>query len=160
MPKVDRPRDRRAWGNVARKNPAVEGDSGKFPFGNSSKNRPNEAKSETITAVINPSLSLADCIAVCELRLADFKAQQRKALLYAIADVYPGEVFSASQLWQQPVLRAAFIEARIENVKQLGRWLQQAGADRIGRDERGVVWTAVSENDLHDEAGIDDDDDV
>jgi hypothetical protein len=99
-----------------------------------------------------PQLPLADAIAVLERNLALFKEQQRRDLMRAIGDAYPGEVFSASQVWQQPALRALFVEAGIETVKQLGRWLQHSGVDRVGRDEDGIVW-AVSENDLHEDAG-------
>jgi len=57
-------------------------------------------------------------------------------------------------------LRAACLDAEITTVQQLGVWLSSwDGLERIERNNRGVVWS-VSADDLHHDAGIDDDDGV
>jgi len=74
----------------------------------------------------------------------------------------PGGVFVAFQVWQQPTLRAAFIEAGITTIKQLGVWLRSwlgAGLTRICRDGDGIVWS-VSADDLHEDTGLPIDDGV
>jgi len=83
--------------------------------------------------------------------LARLREQQREKLAALITAAFPpGELFSGLNIWQQPALRAACLEAEITTAKQLGVWLRSwcgAGLDRICRDEDGIVW-AVSETDL------------
>src|SRR6187402_2717991 len=103
------------------------------------------------TPVRRRPVSLAARIAYHEAALVDLRQQQRDQLRAAVADAFPREVFSALQVWQQPALRAACLEAGITTVQQLGTWLRSwcgSGLARIDRDVDGVIW-AVSETDLH-----------
>jgi len=122
MPKADPGRERRSWGNVARKNSPAE---------------PNPAPVQQLTP--------AECIAIIKMRLAEFQEQQRLDLVTTIARVVgPGVCFSARDLWQHrelhPDLYNALDEAGIQSPRQLGKKLRALGLTRIGTDEHGAVW--------------------
>ena len=101
----------------------------------------------------NSTPSLGDRIRQLRLELAALEQQQHQELAATVAaTVASGEVFTAAGLWAQPEFRTQCLDADIRSVKQLGRWLQLAGFDRLCRDERGTVWN-VSGADLHDDTG-------
>ena len=107
------------------------------------------------------SLSVEAEIAYHRGALARLRQQQREKLAFQITEAFPpGAAFSSETIWQQPALRAACLDAEITTVQQLGVWLSSwDGLERIERNNRGVVWS-VSADDLHHDAGIDDDDGV
>jgi len=101
-----------------------------------------------------PKPSLGDRVRALRAELTALEDQQHQELAATIATtVASGEVFTAAGLWAQPDLRAQCLDADIRSIKQLGHWLQQAGFDRVDRDEAGTLW-AVNGAALHDDAGI------
>lgn len=102
--------------------------------------------------MLTPPSPLADRIRALRLELAALEQQQRTELLHQITTAFPpGEVFSAGQLWQQPELRAACVDAGLATSHQLGIWLR-SGCTRLYRDDVGVMWT-VDGNERQTDAG-------
>jgi len=98
--------------------------------------------------------SLGDRIRALRAELTALEDQQHQELAILIAStVASGEVFTAAGLWAQPEFRTQCLDADIRSVKQLGHWLQQAGFDRVDRDEAGTLW-AVNGSDLHDDPRV------
>jgi hypothetical protein len=117
--------------------------------------------------IVNPSTNYAsvtpttgDRIRALRREADALEDQQHQELAATIAaSVASGEVFTAAGLWAQADLRTQCLDADIRSVKQLGHWLQQAGFDRVDRDEAGTLW-AVNGAALHDDAGVLVDEDV
>ena len=104
--------------------------------------------------------SLGDRIRALRAELTALEDQQHQELAILIAStVASGEVFTAAGLWAQPEFRTQCLDADIRSVKQLGHWLQQAGFDRVDRDEAGTLW-AVNGAALHDNPRVLVDEDV
>jgi len=91
-------------------------------------------------------VSLASRLAQLRAEVAALEEQQRAEIVAAVAlFVGPGCTFSAREVWEHrivsPPLSNALADAGIRNARQLGKKLRALGFDRIGVDERGVVWT-------------------
>lgn len=92
------------------------------------------------------SAPIARRIKQLEAELAMLRGRQRDELVVAIVTVVgPGVVFSARELWDHrrasPALAAAFADAGIRSVKQLGKRLRALGLTRVGADNTGALWT-------------------
>src|SRR4029453_15113563 len=70
------------------------------------------------------SQPIAAQIHALEAQLAALRQQQRAELIQEIVTAFPpGEVFSAGQVWQQPALRAACVDAGLTSPPALGKFL-------------------------------------
>ena len=85
---------------------------------------------------------LAARIRALRVELAALEQQQNDDLLRLIAATFPRrEVFSAADIWREPALRIACLEAEIENPQQVGKWLRGERVERVGADHDGAMWT-------------------
>ena len=117
---------------------------------------------KTEACLLREPPSLGDRIRALRREADALEAQQRVQLMQRITTAFPGGVFLAGQIWSQPDLRAACLDADIANTQQLGVWLRSwcgTGLDRIGRDNTGCVWS-VSAHDLHQDTRVLIDEDV
>lgn len=113
-----------------------------------------------------PHPSLAARIVDLEAQLATLRAEQRVALVRAIAIIIgPGVVFTALALWKHRRvnvdLRDALDQLHVSGPRSLGRHLQQLHDDpdlpgvaieRHGEDNRGKRWAVAVRDNYHQRA--------
>lgn len=90
--------------------------------------------------------SLGERIRALRREADELEQQQHAELMRLIATAFPGEVFSAGQVWQQPALQAACLDADIANPQQLGKWLRGERVERVGADHDGALWMCSGVN--------------
>jgi hypothetical protein len=104
-------------------------------------------------------VSPGDYIRALRRELADREQQQTNDLKRAITTEFGGSV-CASQVWENPELRRACLDADLDSPQAVGYWMRDAGFRRLYRDDAGIIWTAVGLDNLQDAPRILDNDDV
>lgn len=94
--------------------------------------------------------SLGDRVRALRREADELEQQQHAELMQRIAMAFP--TFSVRQIWSQPELRAACVDAGLDTPQQLGIWLG-SWCECVSRGGGERVWS-VSVDNCHDDAGV------